>query len=72
MCTLGGRQCKTVSISGLPILVHPTKHGRFLLRHRNKSPQMHKIWVKVCNSSNLWLVASIFSFPSIICADRSE
>ena len=44
ICTSGGRQCKTVPILGLRVLVQPKQTWTFpLQQHRNKSGQMHEI-----------------------------
>ena len=42
ICTSGGRQCKTVPIPGLRVLVYPNQTWTFS-PNSNKSGQMHEI-----------------------------
>ena len=47
ICTLGGSQCKTVPISGLPVLVHPNQTWIFpVIDITIKVPKRRKTWDK--------------------------
>ena len=57
-------QFKTMLISGLHVLVHPKQPWTFPLTTSEKSPQMHKIWVKSVQFffSNFWLFPIFYVF----------
>ena len=69
----GGRQCKSVPIPGLRVLVHPIKHGRFLLTTSQlKSPNGQNMRETCIISSDFLLVPNILSFPSILCVVKQD
>ena len=68
ICTSGGRQCKTVPIAGVSILVHPSQTWMFVL---NESPQ-YGINVYSCFFFIKFPICFQFlSFPSITCVDQN-
>ena len=72
MCTSGGRQCESIRIAGLEILVHPNQTWMF---------SFYDITIKMAKctkyeidsiSSDLGFVHSILSFLLIICVDERD
>ena len=71
MCTSGGRQCKTVPIPGLRVLVHPNQTWLFPLN--DITIKVAKNMRKTCIiSSDFLFVPNILSFPSILCVVKED
>ena len=73
MCTSGGRQCKTVPILGLRVLVHPNQTWTFPLNDiAIKVPKWPKYDRNLYNFFRFLVCSQYLSFPSILCVVKRD